>query len=125
MSWYDAGNRPINSTHAQPVGAPSTSTLIAELDSTQLGTVHYTPGHQMNHRVTWLVGASTSAVFKLEHAGSTAEGDILDRAYVWTPSAQSGQYIFNVRLGKDSRLRVRMDSSAATATAFIQSEPLT
>ena len=36
MSWYDAGNPPINSTLAAPVANPDTATLIAELDSTQL-----------------------------------------------------------------------------------------
>ena len=39
MAWHDWGNKPINSTGVAVVAAPSTSSLIAELDSTMLGTV--------------------------------------------------------------------------------------
>lgn len=126
MSWYDFGNPPIDSATAQPTAAPSTSSLIAEIDSTQLGTANL--GSTREHRIfrtTWLCGASTSAIFKLEVANSTAEADVSAVKYVYTPTAQSAQYVFNVRVTKDSRLRVRMDSTAATATAAIQAEALT
>jgi len=126
MSWYDIGNPPINST-AGVTGAPSTATLIAELNSTRLGTAGWNTGYQQNFRVTWIVGASTTAIFALEHANSTGLGSsaISDVAYVQTPTGQSGQYVFNVRLGKDSRLRARLQSTAANAVAFIQAEGLT
>jgi hypothetical protein len=124
MSWYDIGNSPINSTYA-PVGAPSTASIIAELDSTQLLTKDFRDGFQQNHRVTWIVGASTTAIFQLEHTNSTALTGALDTTYVQTPTGQSGQYVYTVRLGKDSRLRARLNSTAANACAFIQAEALT
>lgn len=122
MSWYDLGNPPINSTQAQPTGAPSTATLLAEVDSTQLGTALWVTGQHSNARVTWIVGASTTAIFQLEHATSTELAAPVDACYVQTPTGQSAQYVFNVRLQPNSRLRARLNSTAANAVAFIQAE---
>lgn len=125
MSWYDLGNPPINSTQAQPTGAPSTATLLAEIDSTQLGSATWETGRHHNYRVTWIVGASTTAIFQLEHATSTALASPVDAIYVQTPTGQSGQYVVNLRLERNSRLRARLNSTAANAVAFIQAEQLT
>lgn len=124
MSWYDFGNPPITSTQGL-AAAPSTSTLIAELDSTELGTVNFTANHHQNVRVTWIVGASTTSIFRLEVAASTALANPTSRLLVWTPTGQSGQYVTNARLTKDSRLRVLMESTGANAAASIQAEYLT
>lgn len=124
MSWYDLGNPPITSTQGL-IAAPSTSDLIAELDSTELGTKNFAAGQQHNARVTWVAGASTTAIFRLEVAASTALANPTSRMLVWTPTGQSGQYVTNVRLSKDSRLRVLMESTGANAAATIQAEFLT
>ena len=124
MSWYDAGNPPVNSTYAV-VAAPSTASLIAELDSTQLLTKDYATGQQQNFRTTWIVGASTTAIFQLEHVNSTALAGAIDTIFVQTPTGQSAQYVLNFQLGKDSRLRARLNSTAANACAFIQAEAIT
>ena len=124
MSYYDWGNPPVSSTSGVTSG-PSTASLIAELDSTQLGTVNYAAGQQQNWRVTWIVGASTTAIYQLEHATSTALANPVDVCFVQTPTGQSAQYVFNLRLTKDSRLRARLNSTAGNAVAFIQAESLT
>ena len=127
MSWYDFGNPPITSTQGI-IAAPSTASLIAELDSTELLTKDYATGQQHNFRVTVLAGASTSATFAFEHTLSTGLGST---AFVgapvnfYTPTGQSAQYVFNMRAGKDSRFRVRLTSTAANAAATIQAEALT
>lgn len=127
MSWYDFGNPPITSTQGI-VAAPSTASLIAELDSTELLTKDFTSGHQQNFRVTVIAGASTTATFALEHALSTGLGSTaLVQAPInfYTPTGQSGQYVFNLRAGRDSRFRLRLSSTAANAAATIQAEALT
>lgn|SRR5574342_216730 len=123
MSWYAPGNTPINSTQA-PVVAPSTSDLIAELDSTQLGTAQWSPNRQMDYRVFWVVGASTNVIWQLEHATSTDLSSALDTFYPLTASGQSAEFVVTWRLRNHSRIRARLYSTGATASAFIQAEPL-
>ena len=46
MAYFNWGNRPIFSTSA-PTAAPSTATVVAFLDSTQLGTASFQQGQSM------------------------------------------------------------------------------
>ena len=128
MGFYDSGNPPINSTTGVGVvTAPSTSSLIAEIDSTQLGTVNYTTSQQNLFRVTWIVGADTSATWYLEQVPSTALTTATNATtiIVKSPTAQSAQYVTNHRLGQNDRLRVRMLSTGVNACASIQAEAIT
>lgn len=124
MSFFAPGNTPVNSTLATPVAAPSTATLIAELDSTQLGTATWATGRQTDYRVTFLVGASTTVIWQLEHAASTSLATYLDQAFVITPTGMSGQYMVTWRLSTASRIRVRQFSTGNNACAYISAEPL-
>lgn len=125
--WYDWGNVPINSTTPQPVSNPSTTTLVAEIDSTQLGTQNLVAGQAKNFRVSWLVGADTNVTWQLETCSSTLLAAGVDILFVKTPSNQTGQYVTNHQLLKDYRIRARMQVAvgAGSATASIQAEPVT
>lgn len=123
--WRDSGNRPINSTGFAPVAAPSTSTLLAELDSTQLGTASFVPGQSRGVQVTWIIGADTNVTWQLEMSASTALNSGVDAIYPKTPTGQSGQYVTTHVLEKDYRLRARLFSTGANAAAYISAEPLT
>lgn len=126
MAFHEWGNIPINSTGTGQASNPDTATVIATIDSTQLGTANYNPGVAGLWRTTWIVGCSTTAIMLLEQSSGTANGATFQAVPVSIPTGQSGQYVFNLQLRKDDRLRVRMNSSVtAVATAFIQAEPLT
>src|SRR5690242_2656445 len=101
MAWHDWGNRAVFSTTAQPVSNPSTATLIAEVDSTQLGTANYAAGQKSLARVTWLLGSDTSATWQCEIATSTALANPQDTVFLKTPTGQSGQYVTVHELQKD------------------------
>lgn len=126
MAWFDWGNAPINSTATGIATNPDTTTLVAEIDSTQLGTANYATGQSGLFRTTWIVGCSTTAIMVLEQTASTALAATVDSTPVSIPTGQSGQYVLTMKLEKNHRLRVRMNSSVtATATAKIHAEPLT
>lgn len=128
--WRDWGSVPINSSGGTTAGSwgietnPSTTTLIAEVDSTQLATV--LQGGSV-YQVSWLVGASTNVIWQLEQAAST---DLTiaprDLTYVQTPSGQTGQYILSYKLQKGDRLRARLNAGiTGVATCKISAEPMT
>ena len=118
------GGTAINSTYA-PASNPSTATLIAELDSTQLGTANLRGSRSLNFRVNWIVGADTNTAWQLEACTSTALSAGVDIIYLQTPAGQSGQYITSHVLSQDMRLRARMNSTfTGTAMAYISAEPL-
>ncbi len=130
MAWRDWGNQPIQSTGSNPVANPSTSTLIAEIDSTQLGTASFAPSQHKNLQVTWLVGADTNATWQLEVAGSTSltagPSTSVDMLWVKTPSGQSGQYVTTHKVGPKARVRARVNSTfTGSAVASIIAEYLT
>ena len=130
MAWRDWGNPPICSTGAGLVSNPSTATLIAEIDSTQLGTARFTAGQHKVLQVTWLIGADTSATWQLEVAASTtltgAPSTAVDMVWVKTPTGQSGQYVTTHRVGPNARARARVNSTfTGSATASIIAEFLT
>lgn len=129
MAWRDWGSTPIYSTGGTSSGSwgletnPSTSTLIAEIDSTQLATI--IAGGSM-HLVTWVVGASTNAIWQLEQASDTSFTSMRKVSYVQTPANQSGQYQFTYKLERGDRLRARLQTGiTGVATAQITAEPLT
>jgi len=126
MAWRNWGNKATHSATAGPVANPSTATLVAELDSTQLGTVHFATGQSVVAQVTWILGASTNATWQCEVALSTALAAPQDLIVLKTPSAQSGQYVTVHVLEKNARIRARLNSSfTGDATAFISAEVLT
>ena len=125
MAWRDWGNPPINSTGAGFVSNPSTSDLVAEIDSTQLATI--LSGGQ-SFMVTWVLGGSTTLTWRLEQVLSTGLGStaVRDLTLLTTPTGQSGQYTWTYKLEKGDRLRALLNSSVtATAYAKIIAEPLT
>jgi hypothetical protein len=118
------GNKPINSTGFAPVGAGSTSTLYAELDSTRLGTKDFIADQHRLFQVTWIVGADTNVTWQLETATDTALANGVDVIYAKTPTGQSAQYVTCHVLTKDMRIRARQASSGANGAAYISAVPL-
>lgn len=125
MAYFDWGNKPVFSTTA-PTAAPSTASIIAFLDSTQLGTAFFQTGQSRCFRVTLIAGCDTNAAWQFERATSSTLADPVPET-VWfrSPSNQSGQYVFAMCLEKNEFLRARMASTGANAVAYIQAEPLT
>lgn len=129
MSFFTVGTPSIGSTQA-PATNPSTSTLIAEIDSTSLhnGVIKNGGG---NFQVTWIVGGSTIVSWQLEAATSTALNagvatDACPQFWPVTPVNQTAQYVTKMRLERGYRLRARTQASisAGIANASILAEPL-
>lgn len=124
MAYFESGNVPIMSTGAGYGSDPSTATLLAEIDSTQLGTI--LSGGQA-FQVTAILGASTNAQWLVEQCLSTGMGSTAVRASVTliTPTNMSGQYTWKWKLEPGDRLRARVNSSfTATTSAKLLAEPL-
>lgn len=120
------GNKAINSTGAGLVTNPSTATLIAELDSTQLGTQNFRVGQNRSFRVSWILGGDTNVTWQCETATDTGLGSGVEIVPIKTASAQSGQFVTTHELTKDMRIRARLFSSlTGSVTAFLSAEPLT
>jgi len=122
--WRTWGNRPINSTSLVATD-PTTATLIAEVDSTQLGSTSWPSGKA--YQVSWIVGASTAAIYRLEQCLSTGLGStaIRDVVLVQVPAGASPQYVTSHYLEPGDRLRVRSNSSfTGSGTAWISAEPM-
>lgn len=104
----DWGNPPLQSTQAAS-SDPSTSTLIAEIQG--LKDAYY--------EVRWAVGASTGALFRLEHALSSGLGStgIRDQTMVFTGSNQTSEFIFGYKAETDDRFRVLVNSSFTGSVA--------
>ena len=124
--WYDWGNQPVWST-TTPQANPSTSTLLAELDSTQLGTKNFIAGQSQGFRVTWIIGGDTVCAWQLEQCASTALNAGTVTFYPRTPVNQHSQFVTTHVLELNHRLRARLASSNAGAAvhASIMAEPLT
>lgn len=125
MAWHDWGNKPINSTGVAVVAAPSTSSLIAELDSTMLGTVHFVSGQSRIFNVSYVLGADTNVTWQVGTCASTALNAGVDEFFPKTGTALSAQFVMQHTLEKDHRIRVRMASTGANASAYISAVPLT
>lgn len=124
MAWNDWGNKPINSTGFAPVGAGSTSTLYAELDSTQLGTAFFVTGQSRLFQVTYILGADTNVTWQVGTCASTALNAGVDEFFPKTPTGQSAQYVVQHTLEKDQRIRARQSSTGANGSAYLSAVPL-
>jgi len=120
MAWHDWGNLAINgSTPSTGVADPSTTTLVVELDSTVLGTANFLQGQHRNGQVSWFFGGSTTVLWTLEQVLSTGLGStaVVAQWPIFTPTGQTGQYVTQVHLEKDHRLRARVTSSLTGTVA--------
>lgn len=126
MAWHDSGNKPINST-SSVIGAGSTSTLYAELDSTVLGTAFFSPSGPQSRlfQVTYIMGADTNVTWQCGSCNSTALNAGADEFFPKTPTGQSGQYVIQQELTANQRLRIRQASSGANGSAYLSAVPLT
>lgn len=125
MAWFDNGNPPINST-GNLAANPSTSTLIAELDSTQLGTVNFSTSQSAIVEVRWVLGSDSNAGWQCETATSTALGAGVDVFYVKTPTNQNAEYITRHVLKQNYRIRARpLSTWGGNGYAYISAEVLT
>jgi len=125
MAFYDWGNPPITSTTGL-VSNPSTATLCAELDSTQLGTKDFNGSQSKKYMVRWIVGCSTTALFQLEQANSTDLAASTNVIFVYGGTALSAEFVSAVDLNRNDRLRIRVNSSfTGTVAATIQAEVMT
>jgi len=126
MAWHDWGNPPINSTTSLIV-AGSTSTLYAELDSTQLGTKNLVAGQKKIVQATYIlsVGISTLAFWQVGTCSSTDLASGVDEFFPVVPAGNSAQYVVQHELFKDYRIRCRTVSSAANLSAYDSVIPLT
>ena len=116
MAWRDWSNPPVQSTQALATD-PSTATLIAEVQSLE----------NKLYEVRWCVGASTAAIFRLDHALSSGLGSTgaRDRTVVFTGSNQSAEYVFAYRAESGDRFRVTVESSfSGSVFAKISAEVL-
>lgn len=112
MAFFLPGNIPINSTFA-PATDPSTSAIIAELDSTNFQLTAGSPDARM-YGVNVYLGGSTGALWVVEHAVSTgvSSTSFADRVFLRTASGQTSQFVVNFRLtARTDRIRVRIPSS--------------
>ena len=127
MSYFDWGNRAISSTTPQPVNNPSTATLCAEIDSTQLGTANFVTGQSAVFRVSWILSADTNATWQCGDCTSTGLAVSGIEFWAKTGTSSPAQFVTQHELGPNGRLRARIGGSTFTAavTAFIQAERLT
>lgn len=129
MSYPVPFNPPIDSTFAASAN-PSTSTLLAELESTNFGypsTLAITPPGDRLYAVNIYIGASTLAYFAVEHATSTGLGStaITSQLLLRTASGQHSQFLKVFKLGATDRIRVRPQSTATgTYEAFLSAQEL-
>jgi len=118
MAFRDWGNPPIYSTTAESQADPSTATLIAER---QVLTDNI-------YEVRFVVGASTGALWKLEHASSTSlsTASVRRRIMAFTGSNQSSEFILTFKAEANDIFRIVAQSSfTGTAAGAIEAEILT
>lgn len=118
MGFRDWGNPPTYSTSAESGTDPSTSTIIAQIQS--LGDHLY--------EARWVVGASTGALWRLELASTTnlSTSFVRHRSMVFTGSNQSAEFVttFKAETGDLCRI-VAQSSFTGTYAGDIQVEILT
>lgn len=129
MAYFTPGTPAVASTQAIAAN-PSTSTLIAEIDSTALSN-HIVSQNGGNFMVTWILGGSTLSFWQCEAATSTALGASVNTPacpVLWpmTATNQSAQFMTKMRLERGHRLRARVQTAlgAANMSATIIAEPL-
>ena len=120
--WHDWGNPPINSTNAPSAGGASTTALVAELDSTVLGTKDLVTNQKKLVSVNWIVSSDTVVTLSYGSCLSTGMGSTgwVDRVFVDLPGHQAGQFVTRHELFTNYRLRANLVSSVAgTASVSI------
>jgi len=125
MAEFGWGNQSYHSTDLGLSANPTTSALLAEIDSTVIDGFVGAQGAMV--QATWWAGASTNANFVLEQALSTGLGStaIVAQIVAQTPTAQTPQYISRHLVSRGDRFRVHLLSSfTGNAAAHIQLEPL-
>jgi hypothetical protein len=126
MSFFLTGSAPINSTFA-PATDPSTTTLLAELDSSNF-LLSANATRERIYGVNVWVGGSTGAYWVCEHATSTAVNStsVVDRVFFRTASGQTSQFVHKFRLtNRTDRIRLRHVSSVTGVfEAKLQAEEL-
>ena len=137
MSFFTFGTNSVCSTQGI-ASNPTTSVLIAEIDSTTLADRILSNGGQ-NCQVTWIVGyGSTAGIFwQLEAATSTALNAGVNSPecpQFWPITSgstggvngQTAQFVTKMRLERGMRLRARVATAfnAGSAAATIICEPL-
>ena len=125
MSFFETGNRGIESTTIGVQVTLSTTTLLAEVDLNGTNASVIAGGSVWG--VTWIVGTpSTGAIFLLDHALSTGTDStgLRNQTVVEVSSGQSGQFFTKHNVTAGDRFRVRVASSIVSANAKIIAEPL-
>lgn len=138
MAFFDWGDKPITSYDAFSSGAgsavvsnPTTTTILAEIDSTKLHAGLYGGSDTTLHRtfqITCKVGASSAGNFQLEAANSTTLGStsVRQREIIFSPVGQTAQYTDHWVLQSGDRLRVLVNSTfTGNCFASITAIPLT
>jgi hypothetical protein len=125
MGAPDWGSVPINSTGAVPIAAGSTTALFAELDSTRLGTAFYVGDRAQLFQVRYTLGGDTNITWQVGSCSSTELADGVDEIFIKTPTGQTGQYVHELQLKRNYRIRARQASSGANGVAHISAVPLT
>lgn len=112
MSHYVSGSPPITSTFAAATD-PSTTTLLAELDSSNFR-YGSTALREHTFNVHAYLGGSTGAYWIVERATSTAINSGLEQFRVRTASGQTSQFVFRFRsTSQTDRIRVRHVSTVS------------
>jgi hypothetical protein len=126
MSFFLTGNVPINSTQ-ESFTDPSTSALLAELDSSNFQN-KLLNGPARTYSVNAWVGGSTGALWVCEQATSTAisSGVVVTKVFWRTASGQTSQFVHKFKLNNATdRIRIRHVSSVTgTFDAKLQAEEL-
>ena len=125
MADFGYGNASYHSTSLGVTANPSTTALLAEIDSTVVdGFVNARAVVQ----ATWLVGGSTGATWVLEQALSTGLNMSTAgraQAVVFTPANQTGEYVTRHNVERGDRFRCRhLSSQTGNFAAHIILEPL-
>lgn len=128
MSWFTPGSKAIQSSQGI-ASNPSTATLVAEIDSTQIAAAIPSNAAGQNFQVAWIVGCSTASIWQLEHVLSTGLGSTALQSpaiNVIVAKDQSAQFMSKHFLRNGDRLRARPNAGQASANAMVSiiAEPL-
>lgn len=118
MGARNFGNPPVWSTASGTGADPSTTALLAEITGLK----------DALYEVRYIVGASTSAFWVLEHCLSSGvtSTSFREATHVFTGTGQSAEYVLTYKAETGDRFRVRLNSSfTGTWAADIQAEILT
>ena len=127
MSFFNWGNRGIESTTIGLLANQTTSALFAEVDLNGTNASVMAGGGVWG--VTWILSnLTTGVVFLCDHASSTdvSTGGIINQFAIPMSSANSAQFYTKHNVSHGDRFRVRYQSSVTGSLgAKIIAEPLT